>query len=495
MTAITTTDGPVIRISNFDPERDLSGATTDTDSTVARVGSTGISAVEPLVTVTRGDQTAFYLQCSSERVAEVVSSVDETDDIAASDPDTVVDHQPDRTRFPSTRLPGLSTGVRGVLGACGWRRPTSPADHEAADGFNELDPQAVLAIGATLRGRGWGDLCHDDPLAETWKAVRGVDGEKVVVVNAHGNATDTLLLASAPFEVLEGAVAVAHTVDADQVVIYASADDEHAVWTVREAVKNYPDLTAEVDVVTGPAEYRAAEPTMAIEAIEGNHRLEARVNPPSLNEVGLHGQPALVHTPRTFAHLAVGLREGDVRDTRVVTVTGDVTSPATVEVPETETLDAVVDAVDITGEFKAAYVGGRFGGVSGDLDIGVGPEALADADLGTEGAVHVLTDDRCVVEFVGQRTQFAAEENCGRCVPCREGTTQLADLLRDVYDGEYNPDGIAELAEVMATSSICAFGVQAGRPARTAVTEFESEFKAHAKGQCPAGSCLETLET
>lgn len=493
MTAITTRDGPVVRVSDSDPERDLLASVSDSEDTVVRVGSTGVSAVEPLVTVTAAGRTAFHLQCSSERLAEVVSHVDETD-VTAADPDAVVDHDPETTRFPVPDVAGLHAGVRDVLGACGWRRPTDPADHEVAGGFGDIDPDVVVDAGTTLRGRGWGDLCHDSPLAETWDAVRDADGQKAVVVNAHGTDSDALLLSSSPFEVLDGAVAVARTVGADQVVVYASDDDERAVHTVRAAADNYPDLSIPVDVVTGPAEHRAAEPTMAIEAIEGNHRLEARLRPPGPESVGLHGRPTLVHTPRTLAHLAVALREGEPRNTRLITVTGDVARSATVEVPETETLAAAVDAVDLTGEFKAASVGGQFGGLTRELDVPVHPEALTEASLGTEGVVHLLTDDRCVVEFVGRRTQYAAEENCGRCVPCREGTTQLANLLRDVYDGAYDSGGMEELIGVMETSSICAFGVEAGRPARTALAAFESEFEAHADGRCPAGSCPETLE-
>lgn len=493
MTTITTGDGPVVRVSDSDPERDLLASVSGFEDRVVRVGPTGVPAAEPLVTVTKGGRTAFHLRCSSERLAEIVSRVDEAG-VTAADPDDVVDHDPETTRLPLPNVPGLRTGVRDVLGACGWRRPTEPADHEAAGGFGDVDPDAVVDAGATLHGRGWGDRCHDRPLAETWDAVRDADGRTTVVVNAHGNASDALLLTSSPFEVLDGAVALARTVDAETVVVYASAADDRAVQRVREAIERYPDLSTSVDVVTGPAEHRAAEPTMAIEAIEGNHRLEARLRPPGPESVGLFGRPTLVHTPRTLAHLAVTLREGEPRNTRVVTVEGDVAAPTTVEVPETATLETVVDAVDLTGEFKAAAVGGRFGGLTGELDVPVHPERLTEANLGTEGVVHVLSDDRCVVEFVGRRTRYAAEENCGRCVPCREGTTQLANLLRDVYDGAYDSEGMEELIGVMETSSICAFGVEAGRPARTALAAFEAEFEAHADGRCPAGSCLETLE-
>jgi NADH-quinone oxidoreductase subunit F len=487
MTVITAGEGPVVRIAG----REVPAPDTDIDATVAAVGPTGVPAVEPLVAVTSGGQTAFYTRCSPERVTEIVSKVDDGD---AGDADAVVDHDPGTTRLPVPDLPGLGTGTRAVLGACGWRRPASPEDHEAAGGFGSPDPEAVFAAGAALHGRGWGDLCHDEACGPAWETVRDGEGGGAVVVNAHGNDGDRLLLESAPFEVLDGATALATAVDAAEVILYASEDDAAAVATAREAVAAHPDPAVPLDVVTGPPEHRAAEPTMAIEAVEGNHRLEARLTPPGPEEVGLHGRPTLVHTPRTLAHLAAALRGGEAPETRVVTVTGDVDAPATVELPESASLAATLDAVDAGETVKAACVGGRFGGVTRDLDVAVDPASLTDAGLGTEGQVHLLGTDRCVVEFVGSRTQYAADENCGRCVPCREGTTQLAGLLRDVYDGTYDPEGIEELVRVMETSSICAFGVEAGRPARTALAEFESEFEAHADGRCPAGACLDPLE-
>jgi NADH-quinone oxidoreductase subunit F len=487
MTATTAGEAPVVRVAG----RAVHTPDIDVDGTVMTVGSTGVPSVEPLVAVTRNGRTSFYTRCSPERVAELVSNVGDGE---AGDPDAVTDHDPETARLPVPDLPGLGAGTRSVLGACGWRRPASPTDHEAAGGFADYDSKAVLAAGTSLYGRGWGDLCHDEPCAPTWETVHDGAGNGAVVVNAHGADGDRLLLESAPFEVLEGAIALAAAVDAAEVILYASAADTEAVETAREAIAAHPDPTVPLDVVTGPAEHRAAEPTMAIEAVEGNHRLEARITPPGPEEFGLHGRPTLVHTPRTLAHLAAALREDDVPATRVVTVSGDVGTPATVELPESATLDAAVDAVDADEEVKAACVGGRFGGVTRDLDVTVDPASLTAAGLGTEGEVHLLGADRCVVEFVGSRTQYAAEENCGRCVPCREGTTQLAGLLRDVYDGGYDPDGIAELVRVMETSSVCAFGVEAGRPARTALAEFESEFEAHADGRCPAGTCLDPLE-
>jgi NADH-quinone oxidoreductase subunit F len=488
MTFTITAEGPTIRISGAATDPELLSVATDSVRT-AEVGPTGVPALEPLVTVTAGGETAFHTNCSAAQLETIVASVSDSSNIRAADPETIAEHDPETSAMPDVAVPGLGVGRRHVLAGAGWRHPTDPADHEVAGGFKSADTTAVLDAAATVNGRGWGDLCQDEPLAETWETARDADGSPVVVVNAHGNPTDTLLLETVPFEVIDGATAAARAVGANSVIIYASTADERAVETVRTAAANHPDPAVPIDVVTGPAEHRAGEPTMALETIEGNHRLEARIRPPGPESVGLHGQPTLVHTPRTLAHLAVALRDGEPTDTRLVTVEGDVSAAATVELPESETLSSAIDAVAVDGEFKAACVGGRFGGLTRDLDIDVAPSALTAAGLGTEGTVQVLAADRCVLEFVGKRTQYAADENCGRCVPCREGTTQLASLLRDIYDGTYAPGDIEELVRVMDGSSICAFGVEAGRPALTAIAEFESELRAHTDGHCPADSC------
>lgn len=493
MTALTTADGVVLRIAG-DRDGSLAAAADAADCRVARVGPTGVPAAEPLVTITRDGRTAAFARCSAERVADLADGLPDSFESIADDADTVVGHDETAADLPPDALPGFDAGVRRVLGGCGWRRPTSAADHEAAGGFADSAGETVLDAGDDLRGRGWGDWCHDDYLRKTWETARDADGRPVVVVNGHGTPADELLLDGAPFEVLDGAQSLAAAVSADRVIVYADDEDATAVETAREAVAAYPDPAVPAEVVTGPPEYRAGEPTMAIEAIEGNHRLEARLRPPGPEEHGLFGRPTLVHTPRTLAHLAVTLREGTALGTRAVTVVRDADREATLELPESATVGDAVSAVDPGNDPKAACVGGRFGGVTADFDIALDPVALSDADLGTEGTVEVLSDDRCLVEFVGRRARFAADENCGRCVPCREGTTQLTNLLRDVYDGEYDREGIEELVRVMASSSICAFGVDAGRPVRTALDEFESEFETHADGRCPTGSCSQTPE-
>jgi len=475
-------------------------ATADEDVTVARVGPTGIGALDPLVTATADGETAFYADPGVDLTSEVAADLADGTVGATGDPLTVVDHDPDAATLPVPEDTALGVGLRRLLRGAGWHRPTDPGDHAAAGGFADAGLEDVVTAADGLVGRGWGDWCHDEDVSPTLDRARDAFGDVAVVVNAHGTAADALLAESVPFSVLEGADLLATALDAERVVLYLSEADETARERIETAAERYSDPETAFEVVAGPAVHRATEPTMALEAIEGNHRLEARLRRPGELPV-LNGAPALVHTARTVAHLFERMRAGasgndptDHGDTRFVTVTGDVETPATVELPEREALETALEAVSPTDGCKAAAVGGRFGGLTDSLDVSVGSDALAEAGLGTDGVVEILGEDRCLVEFAGRRAQLAADTNCGRCVPCREGATQLTELLRDIYDGDYDEDGIAELLRVMDDSSVCAFGVEAARPARTAIDAFDGEFEAHAEGRCPAGACFEPPE-
>jgi NADH-quinone oxidoreductase subunit F len=175
--------------------------------------------------------------------------------------------------------------------------------------------------------------------------------------------------------------------------------------------------------------------------------------------------------------------------TRLYSVVGDVASPAVVELDGNDTLATVREAVEPTGPVKFALVGGKFGGVTRSLDVAPTAGSLEAAGLGTDGVVELFTERRCVLATVGDRATFAAEENAGRCVPGREGTEQLATLLRKVYDGSLDAEKVRELGRVMRRSSNCEVGRDAPRPVLTGLEAFEPEFRAHTEGRCPAGHC------
>ncbi|MFB6130567.1 MAG: NADH-ubiquinone oxidoreductase-F iron-sulfur binding region domain-containing protein [Salinigranum sp.] len=503
---------PVVRVAAAsDPGAsapDLASAAREaaSASTVLEVGPTGVAALDPLVLLTRGGRTAFHPNASAAAVRDLVAGLEDGDlgdDVAAA----VVDHDPDAGGLPRPDEGPLSVGVRRVLGRCGWVDPADAAALPAfvADAASE-NPASIRDRVADLGllGRGRGDGRTDEPVARAWDLARETDGDPVVAVNANeadrSNDTDRTLLAGDAAAVVDASLAVASVVDATDVVVYCNDGDERTARVARAAAASVVealDPGPSIQVVAGPDRFVAGETTMALEAMEGNDRLEARIRPPSPAEHGLHGRPTVVHTPRTLAQVRAALVSPERFDpddadpgTRLFTVSGDVDAPATVELPTGSSLAALREAVALEGAFKMACVGGQFGGLTRSLDQVASAPALAGADLGTEGAVELLNRERCVVAAVGRRARFARDENCGRCVPCREGSTQLHRLLRAIYDGAYDRNALEELTRVMGATSTCEFGRAAARPVATAVDEFETEFRAHADGRCPAGECV-----
>lgn len=510
----------------------LETARTASDETdILEVGSTGVHSLEPLVLVTDDGKTAYHPRASAEQTRTLVEGVEsdadaESGSLGAEDAAWVVEHDPDTETLPTPPDGPLAVGTRRILGGCGWTNPESGAAADAgAAALARKDPAVALERleNVGILGRGRGDASQDAPVADTLTSVREMSGDPVIVVNANEsdrrNETDRTLLGGEPAAVLDGALAVAAIVGAkpSDVVVYTNeVDDLERRRTRRAATAAVAALgdgtgtgesantsdganTGDADspqIVAGPDEYIAGEFTMALEALEGNDRLEARLRPPGPARHGLYGRPTVVHTPRTFAQVRAALLDPDAFDatdadpgTRIVTATGDVEAPAAVELPTGGSLAAVRDAVDANGQFKMACVGGQFGGFTRSLDHGVSALALKNADLGTEGVVELFDEDHCVVATAGERARFASEENCGRCFPGREGSKQLLGLLRDVYDGHYEDDMMRELTRVMVNSSLCDFGQSAGRSVKTALDRFETEFEAHANGRCPSGAC------
>ncbi|WP_372911632.1 NADH-ubiquinone oxidoreductase-F iron-sulfur binding region domain-containing protein [Salinigranum sp.] len=464
---------------------------------VVRTGPTGIDAFDPLVLATVDGETALYAAPGESTLRSVVSTLD-SGDLPTDEATAVVTHDPATSTLPVPATGPLSVGRRAVLGPCGWR---DPLDADAWSPVADTDPD--LRAASALLGRGRGDAALDTPVGEQWEEARSADGDPVVVVNAHdasGLPTgDDLLLAAAPLAVLDGAATVAAHVGADEVVVLVSEGAADLHDHLRDAAAA-ASLPAEVQVVAGPDQYRAGEPTAALEALEGADRIEPRLTPPGPATHGLYGRPTVVHTPRTLAQVRRAARDPDAVDpeaadpgTRLVAVAGDVRSPATVELPSSASLARVRDAVEMTGTYKMACVGGVLGGLIVDLDLPPTAGSFRAAGLGTDGTVELLDESRCAVATAGERARFAATENSGRCVPGREGTKQLTELLREVYDGAFESDKIRELARVMRQSSNCRLGASAPRPAVTALDRFDAEFRAHADGRCPSGTCRSKL--
>lgn len=452
---------------------------------VLETGPTG-AAGSPHVYATVDGRTALYGSVTETTIERIVLAAEEDRLLTGEAEAIAVGEEP-----PTPETGPLAVGTPRVLTGFGWHAPDAIPNPVAPEVRDDSEAALATVERVGLRGRGRADVAADEPLAEYWNRTRDADGDPVLVVHANDadpeTDADRLCGVSAAGRVWDAASAVASIVGAEDIVAFAPAEDD--------LLADRLEAVGEWQLARADSSFRVGEPTMALEALEGNDRIEARRRPPGPEEWGLYGRPTLVHTPRTLLQLAELWRNPEAFDpeatdpgTRLVTVSGDVPESATVELSTGAPLSRALDAVESPDSARYA-VGGRFGGLTRTLDTPVSAPAMAAAGLGTEGAIEVLSTDRCIVATVGERAAFAREENCGRCVPCREGSKQLHESLREVYDGAFDASEVRELARTMRTTSLCAFGEAAARPVKTALSEFETEFRAHAKGRCPAGAC------
>ena len=474
---------------------------------VRATGPTGIAEYEPLALLSTGGKTRFYAGVDPQQAADLVRAA-ESGESTDLNPIAVVEHDTGET-LPTPDEGPFAVGERRLLAKCGWATPVAPADWTLVS--EHVTPATRMAT--TVLGRGRGDAAAGTPVAETWDTVRETDGEPVVVVNAHDtdprHRSDETLLAGATVAVLDAAVAVGELVDATDVVVFL---DEGSA--VRDRVETAVDalagtLSVTPKVAVGTATYRAGAPTAALEALEGNDRIEPRLQPPSPASYGLYGRPTAVHSVRTVLQSRAALlrehpdlsppgpseppADGDTTPTRLFSVTGDVADPAVVELSAEDSLSAVRGAVTPTNGVDMACIGGILGGLTDTLDYEPTANALADAGLGATGGIEILGSDRCPVSEAGDRARFAGEENSGRCVPGREGTQQLTELLRDIYAGRLDEEKITELARVMKRTANCQIGATAPRPVTTALDRFGEQFIEHANGSCRNGTCADNL--
>jgi NADH:ubiquinone oxidoreductase subunit F (NADH-binding) len=224
---------------------------------------------------------------------------------------------------------------------------------------------------------------------------------------------------------------------------------------------------------------------------------------PALEPVGdlrLGSRPAVILEVRDLARQA-GL-SGNLF-TLVVAAGGpgrDPASTAVVEAPEGATLQQII--FELGGglpegkELKAVRLGGPAGGFlpASLLDTVATEEALARAGVRLGSAtLEAISADSCLVSLAGEALELLAEENCARCVVCREGTMQMAEILGDLTGGRSRPgdlEVLGELARALELLGKCDWGRCAAKPVLTALAHFRDEFESHARSRtCPAGVC------
>jgi bidirectional [NiFe] hydrogenase diaphorase subunit len=430
-----------------------------------------------------------------------------------------------------TTIPFFTEQKRIVLENCGQVDPESIEDAIAHGAYESLaacltqTPQEVIdqVTRSGLRGRGGAGY----PTGLKWTTVAKASGArgKFVICNADegdpGAFMDRSVLEGDPHRVLEGMAIAAFAVGADRGFVYVRAEYPLAVKRLEIAIRQAEELgllghnlcdtrfSFRLEVRVGAGAYVCGEETALIASIEGKRGMP-RPRPPYPAQSGLWGRPTLINNVETFANIPWIIRHGGdsfaaigtekSKGTKVFALSGHINNVGVIEVPMGIPLRDIVFRLGggIPGgrKFKAAQTGGPSGGCVPlqFLDMPVDYESLISVgSMMGSGGMIVMDDSTCMVDVARFFMDFCRSESCGKCVPCRVGTSHMHELLRKITNGEAEQDDIAlleRLGDLIRNTSLCGLGQAAASPVFSTLRYFRNEYEAHIRDKvCQAGSC------
>ena len=389
--------------------------------------------------------------------------------------------------------------ARVVLKNCGVIDPGDIATFRAAGGFEALEkaramsPEAVIAEvkASGLRGRGGAGF----PCGLKWEGARNSPGEeKYVICNADegevGTFKDRYIIENDPFSLIEGLSIAGHAVGAKQGYIYLRAEYRRLLGLLRGAVdqaKKAGYLNGfSVEVREGAGAYVCGEESALMESIEGK-RGESRYRPPFPTVAGLWQKPTTINNVETLMNIPQIIVNGGAwyaamgtersKGTKVFAVSGDVASPGVYELVLGSPLRELVEEIAGAKDARLIQIGGATGRIvpADMLDTTLDFENLLGA-----GAVTVFDASRDVLDIVRRTLEFLAEESCGKCTPCRQGTAAMLATIERFGEGEGRQRDIKALealAETMMLTSLCGLGQAAPFAVTDTMKYFPEEYQ------------------
>jgi formate dehydrogenase iron-sulfur subunit len=473
------------------------------DIEIIRTGSRGLYWLEPMIEVATPKGRVAFGPVTEADAASVLEAM--TSDSA----------HPLRLGI-ADEIPWLKRQTRLTFARCGVIDPRSVEDYRAHDGYKGLEraltlgSEAILADVTTsgLRGRGGAGF----PTGIKWKTVAQTSADqKYIVCNADegdsGTFADRMIMEGDPFVVIEGMTIAAIAVGATKGYIYIRSEYPHAIAAMNAAIaaaKRAGYLGARVsgsahsfdlEVRVGAGAYVCGEETSLLESLEGRRGI-VRAKPPLPAHKGLFGKPTVINNVLSFAAipfiLAGGAKAyadfgmGRSRGTMPIQLAGNIKRGGLFEVAFGITLGELVDDVGggtFTGRpVRAVQVGGPLGAYFPRelFDTPFDYEAFAARDgLIGHGGIVVFDDSVDMAKQARFAMEFCAIESCGKCTPCRIGSTRGVETIDKIRAGERVPENIAvveDLCNTMKFGSLCALGGFTPYPVMSALKHFREDF-------------------
>jgi NADH-quinone oxidoreductase subunit F len=390
--------------------------------------------------------------------------------------------------------------TRVVLKNCGVIDPKRLTTYLEEGGFKALEKARQMTPAEVinevkvsgLRGRGGAGF----PCGIKWEGARNSPGdEKYVICNADegevGTFKDRYIMENDPFTLVEGLVIAGYAIGARQGYIYLRTEYHYLLDLLKGAINQAREsgflADFDIEVREGAGAYICGEESALMESIEGK-RGEVRYRPPFPTAVGLWQKPTTINNVETLMNIPQIVLNGGgwysktgterSKGTKVFSVSGDVAKPGVYELVLGSPLRELVEELAQARNVKLIQIGGATGRII--------PYELIDTPLAFEnilgaGAVTVFDKSREVLDIVCRTMEFLAEESCGKCTPCRQGTKVMVEILQKFYKGEGSERDIEvmeALSETMMLSSLCGLGQAAPFAVVDTLKYFRDDYKA-----------------
>ncbi|MCV9997901.1 NADH-quinone oxidoreductase subunit NuoF [Pararhizobium sp. YC-54] len=474
------------------------------DARIVRNGSRGLHWLEPMVEVETAQGRIAYGPVKASDVASLLDAGLTTGGNHAL------------YLGKTEELPFLKSQTRLTFARCGIVDPLSLSDYRAHDGLKGLERAVTLAPAdivahvteSGLRGRGGAGF----PTGIKWKTVLDTPGaRKYIVCNADegdsGTFADRMIMEGDPFVLIEGMAIAGVATGATKGFVYIRSEYPHAIATMTEAVEIAHKAGVlgtsvlgsahafDIEIRTGAGAYVCGEETALLNSLEGKRGI-VRAKPPLPAHKGLFDCPTVINNVISLASVPIIMDKGPAyykdfgmgrsRGTIPIQIAGNVRHRGLYEAAFGLTLGEIVD--DIGGgtasgrPVKAVQVGGPLGAYfpRALFDTPFDYEAFAAKDglIGHAGIV-VFDDTADMLKQARFAMEFCAIESCGKCTPCRIGSTrgvEVADKIAQGIEPEKNRELLADLCNTMKFGSLCALGGFTPYPVTSAMTHFPDDF-------------------
>jgi formate dehydrogenase iron-sulfur subunit len=479
------------------------------DIEIVRTGSRGMYWLEPLVEVARPEGRIGYGPVKPSDVEELIGA-------------GMLDGKAHRLSLGLVdEIPFFKNQTRLTFKHCGIVDPRSLEDYKAHGGYKglakaiEIGPEATVeeVVNSGLRGRGGAGF----PTGIKWRTVAATPSQqKYIVCNADegdsGTFADRMIMEGDPFVLIEGMTIAGIAVGATYGYVYIRSEYPDAVIAMEEAVRAARDggilgkniagskYDYDMEVRMGAGAYVCGEETSLLESLEGK-RGEVRAKPPLPAHVGLFGKPTVINNVLSLASVPIIMSDGAAfyknfgmgrsRGTMPIQLAGNIKHGGLYETAFGITLGALVDEIGggtRSGRpVRAVQVGGPLGAYFPRelFDTPFDYEAFTAADgLIGHGGIVVFDDTVDMAKQARFAMEFCAIESCGKCTPCRIGSTRGVELVDKIVAGEDRDANLVvleDLCHTMKLGSLCALGGFTPYPVMSALTHFPEDFGAKKK--------------